>query len=133
MSEMNILIGNSLWGRCCKVCKIKIVLGRCREPTGDTDGEAEVAVNWESSIDIYTQTRCKIRASLAQMVKNLPTLQETWVWSPTDGVVTHSSILAWRMPWTEEPGGLYSPRSHKESDTTEQLTVSLFHICRVDS
>ena len=48
-------------------------------------------------------------------------------------MVTHSSILAWRMPWTEDPSGLYSPRSHKESDTTEQLTVSLFHMCRVDS
>ena len=31
---------------------------------------------------------------------------------------THSSILAWKIPWTEEPGG---PRGHKESDTTEQL------------
>ena len=33
---------------------------------------------------------------------------------------THSSILAWRIPWTEEPGGLQS-MGHKESDTTEQL------------
>ena len=33
----------------------------------------------------------------------------------------HSSILAWRIPWTEEPGRL-SPQHHKESDTTEQLT-----------
>ena len=36
-------------------------------------------------------------------------------------MVTRSSILAWRIPWTEEPGGLYSPWGHKESDTTEQL------------
>ena len=35
------------------------------------------------------------------------------------GMATHSSIRAWRMPWTEEPGGLYSPQVHKESDTTE--------------
>ena len=34
---------------------------------------------------------------------------------------THSSILAWRIPWTEEPGD-YSPWGHKVSDTTEQLT-----------
>ena len=34
----------------------------------------------------------------------------------------HSSILAWKIPWTEEPGRLYSPWGHKESDTTEQLT-----------
>ena len=31
------------------------------------------------------------------------------------------SILAWRIPWTEEPGGLYSPWGHKESDMTEHL------------
>ena len=35
-------------------------------------------------------------------------------------MATHSSILAWRIPWTEEPVG-YSPWGHKESDTTEQL------------
>ena len=42
------------------------------------------------------------------------------------GMATHSGILAWRIPWTEEPGG-YSPWGHKESDTTERLTLSLFH------
>ena len=36
-------------------------------------------------------------------------------------MATHSSILAWRIPWTEEPG-----RSHKESDTTEQLSLFSF-------
>ena len=35
------------------------------------------------------------------------------------GMATHSSILAWRIPWTEEPGGLYSPWSCKELDMTE--------------
>ena len=49
---------------------------------------------------------------VAQMVKNLPAMQETWVKSVEDllekGVATHSSILAWRSPWTEEPGGLQS-------------------------
>ena len=38
-------------------------------------------------------------------------------------MVTHSSILAWRIPWTEEPGGLQS-RGLKESDTTEQINNS---------
>ena len=38
---------------------------------------------------------------------------------------THSSILAWRIPWTEVPGGIYSPRGHKELDMTDQLTLSL--------
>ena len=49
-----------------------------------------------------------------QMVKNLPAMQETWVQSPgwedplEKGMPTYSSILAWRIPWTKEPGGLQS-------------------------
>ena len=52
---------------------------------------------------------------MAQMVKNLPVMQETWVRSlgqeaPLEkGMATHSSILAWRIPWTEEPHGQRSP------------------------
>ena len=42
-------------------------------------------------------------------------------------MATHSSILAWRVSWTEEPGGLQSKGGHKESNTTERLTLSLFH------
>ena len=37
-------------------------------------------------------------------------------------MATHSSILAWRIPWTEEPAG-YSPGGQKELDTTEQLSL----------
>ena len=66
------------------------------------------------------------RASLvAKMVKSLPALWETWVQSlgwedPLEKrTATHSSILAWRIPWTEEPGRLQS-MGHKESDTTER-------------
>ena len=49
----------------------------------------------------------------AQTVKNLPAMRETWVQSldqedPLKGMAPHSSILAWRIPWTEEPGGLQS-------------------------
>ena len=53
-------------------------------------------------------------ALLAQMVKNLPAVQETWVrslgWEDVleEGMATHCSILAWRIPWTEEPGGRWS-------------------------
>ena len=53
-----------------------------------------------------------VRASLvAQTVKNLPAMQETWVQSLVwedpleEGMATHSNILALRIPWTEEPGG----------------------------
>ena len=48
------------------------------------------------------------------MLKNLSTIQETWVqslgWEDLleNSMATHSSILAWRIPWTEEPGGLQS-------------------------
>ena len=42
-------------------------------------------------------------------------------------MATHSSILAWKIPWTEEPGGLqgYSPQGHKQSDTTEQFHFTM--------
>ena len=67
---------------------------------------------------------------MTQMEKNLPAVQETWVQSlgqedPLEkGMATHYSILAWRIPWTEEPWG------HKESDMTEQLihTKPIFFI-----
>ena len=51
---------------------------------------------------------------VAQIVKNPPATWETWVGSLSwedpleEGVATHSSILAWGSPWTEEPGGLHS-------------------------
>ena len=60
------------------------------------------------------------------MVKNLPATWETCVWSlgwddPLEkGMATHSSVLAWKIPWTEEPGRL-SPWGRKELDTTERL------------
>ena len=61
-----------------------------------------------------------ITASLvAQMVKNLPVMQKTevrslgWEDSLEKGMATHSSILAWSIPWTEEPGGLQSMGSQK--------------------
>ena len=43
----------------------------------------------------------------------------------------HSSILAWRIPWTEKPGRLQSMGSPRVRDTTEQLTLSLFTKCFV--
>ena len=56
------------------------------------------------------------------MVKNLPAMQEIWSLDPEDpleeGTTTHSSILAWRIPWTEDPAGLQS-MGLKESDMTE--------------
>ena len=61
---------------------------------------------------------------MTHMVKNLPAMQETQVQSlgqedPQEKeIATHSSILAWEIPWTEEPGGLQSMGSQR-LDTTE--------------
>ena len=63
------------------------------------------------------------------MVKNLPAMQEIRVRSlgredPLEKeMATCSSILAWRIPWTEEPSGLYSLWGHKELDMTERLII----------
>ena len=63
---------------------------------------------------------------VTQLVKNLPAMWETWVRSlgwedPLEkGKATHSSILAWRIPWTVQSMGC------KESDMTERLSLSLF-------
>ena len=64
------------------------------------------------------------------MVKNQPAVQETWVLTlgqedPLEkGMETHSSILAWRIPWTEEPGELQSMELQRVG-MTDRLTPSL--------
>ena len=71
---------------------------------------------------------------ISQKEKNLPAIQETGVQSLDGedslekGMATHSSILAWRILQTEEPGGLQS-MGCKESDTTEQLSLFLLSEC----
>ena len=63
------------------------------------------------------------RNFLTQTVKNLPAMQKTqvqslgWEDSLEKGMATHSSILAWRIPWTEEPGGLQSMGSQRVGHT----------------
>ena len=68
---------------------------------------------------------------MAQPIKNLPAMLETeemqvqsLVWEDPleEGMVTHSSILAWRIPSAD-----YSPKGHKESDTSEQLRIQARH------
>ena len=76
-----------------------------------TKGDGEGGINQEVGITIYTL--------MAQIVKNPPAMQEIWVrslgWEELleEGMATHSSILAWRIPWTEEPGRLQSIESHR--------------------
>ena len=63
-------------------------------------------------------------SSVAQMRRNLRAMQETWIqplgWEdPVEkGMATHSNVLVWRIPWTEEPGRLQFVGC-KELDTTE--------------
>ena len=58
------------------------------------------------------------------MVKNAPANEAVWVRPPGQEdplekeMVTHSGLLAWEIPWTEEPGGPHSPWAHKESGVT---------------
>ena len=65
------------------------------------------------------------------MVKNLPAMQETWVRCLgledllENGMATYSSILAWRIPWAEEPGGLMSMKSQKVGHRATNTLTSL--------
>ena len=75
---------------------------------------------------------------MAQRLKHLPAMQETWIRSlgQEDSLekemATHSSILAWRIPWTEEPGGLQSMGSQR--DTTERFHFHLvIHVVYLSS
>ena len=74
----------------------------------------------------------RYQASLvAQRLKNPPAMRETWVqslgWEDPleEGMAIYSSILAWRMPWTEEPGGLQSMGSQRVGQTERLSTQSL--------
>ena len=61
------------------------------------------------------------------MVKNLPVMQKIQVrslgWEDPLKKGMHYGILTWRIPWTKEPGRLYTPWGHKNSDTTETNTL----------
>ena len=66
---------------------------------------------------------------MAQMVKNSPTMQDTWFWSlgwedPQEKeTAAHSSILAWRIPWTEEPGRPLSQKDRHDWATFTFTTI----------
>ena len=71
-------------------------------------------------LNLFNWRLTALQASLvAQRLKHLPAMREAWVWSlgqedPLEKeMATHSSILAWRIPWTEEPGGLQSTGSQR--------------------
>ena len=82
-----------------------------------------------SLILYYTRT-----SFVAQLVKNPLAVQETWVWflgweDPLEKeMATHSSVLAWRIPWTEEPGGLQSMRWQRVGHNWVTNTQKLYTI-----
>ena len=99
---------------------------------------------WVGDIIVHTTSCywCSPWASLvAPMVKNPPAMQETWIWSlgrevPLEkGMATHSSVLAWRIPWTEEPDGLQSMGSQRvrhdwaTKHTCSPSSESIFPAC----
>ena len=123
-----------LHGRCCKI-KLKNPEGFCGSKTALSLGFGFVLffLTLLRSLLIFllwTLAFSKRWASLvAQRVKRLPAMQESWVWSLSredplgKEMATHTSasgVLARKIPWTEKPGG-YSPWGSKESDTTEWL------------
>ena len=92
------------------------------------DNPDQNCVRWSCFIGVLVLLEASL--CVAQMVKNLLSIQEIpagplgWE-DPLEKVIaTHSSLLAWRIPWTEEPGGLQS-LGLQESDTTGWLTLVL--------
>ena len=81
----------------------------CTHSPKGREEQASISMGWW--LGWFDQSQVPVGA---QPVKNLPAMQKTWVQSlgqehPLEkGMETHSSILAWRIPWTEEPGGLQS-------------------------
>ena len=95
------------------------------EPPGNTTIQKH---QFFSSAFFIVQLSHPLASLVAQMVKYLPAMWETRVQplgqeDPLEkGTATHSRILAWRIPWTEEPGGLQL-KGVAESDTTEQVRM----------
>ena len=83
------------------------------------------------SSEVYTWLDGILASLMTQMIKNLPAMQETRVRSLGQenalekGMATHSGILVWRIPWTEEPDGLYVVHGVAKSQT--RVTTSTFN------
>ena len=75
--------------------------------TGRTDAKAETPILWPPDVNSWLTMRASLAA---QMIKNLPAMQETRLWSLGEedplkkGMATHSGFLSWRISWTEETG-----------------------------
>ena len=118
----------------CSAGDLGSIPGLGRSPGGERKGYPLQYSGLENSMDCIANGAAKsqirlsdfhFRYMMAQTIMNLPAIQETQVQSlgreePLEkGMATHSCILAWRIPWTEEPGGLQSMMGLKESERTE--------------
>ena len=115
------------WGRSCRrqgAASLLTALSSSREtpwsPRQISQGEADALHSGRADpCDFPKCGRLHWASPVAQVVKNLPAVQETWIrslgWEDPleEEMATHSSIFAWRIPWTEEPGGLQSMRSQR--------------------
>ena len=122
----------------CRDGKVDIHIGRlCGHPSTELwfsrEIELYVYTHTQRHTNTHAHTHKNTWASLvAQMVKNLPVMQEIWVQSqgwegPLEkGMATHSSILAWRIQWTEEPGGLQSMRLQRVGHNWVTFTFALY-------
>ena len=104
-----------------------------KEPTCNPGDPSSIPGLGRSTEEGTGYTRhCSLASLVAQLVKNLPAVWETWIqplgWEDplAKGKANHSSILAWRIPWTVSPWG------RKESDTTEQLSLSLLPLVKME-
>ena len=102
-----------IWGAWKEVCLVWYT-GRVSQSRGRCDGRLNLDPNMVN-MRLFLKTKKMSLASLvAQTVKNLPAIQDTQVWSMScknsleKGMTIHSSILAWKIPWAEKPGGFQS-------------------------
>ena len=109
-----------------KLCQLDATKNNLRGPTGtlawkipwtEERGRLKSTGSWRVRHDWATSLH--FTSLVAQMVKHLPTMQKTWVKSLgweyllEKEMATHSSTLAWKIPWTEEPGRLQSMGSQR--------------------
>ena len=99
-------------------------LRNCRSPEQESYSVVFWLPPYSTKINLAKLSGCTYAgwesiSLVAQTVKNLPAMQDTWIWSLGQedalekGMATHSSVLAWRIPWTEGPGGLQFMRSQR--------------------
>ena len=127
------------WEEFCHWCSFKLsACGGARQQRLTLDSSLVVSLLWLHQAHCFYSATQSFSGSDAlegqtKMVKNLPAVQETRVWSlgqedPLEkGLATHSSILAWRIPWTEEPGGLQSIGPQGVGHSWATNTFTHFH------